>query len=158
MKKRIFAGLFFLLLGSKAYSQLADKVILNTVANSIYATYKRPIEKKLILFSIWVSTDKTGKIDSIYYSQIAHPLEIDSIVNRMVIKRDILKHSSYVKGHANSLFVLPILYRPLNDISAIYLPDLGADFSNLIPTQRQFPNKKIIVEKATEITVHETVN
>ncbi|QPH38726.1 hypothetical protein [Pedobacter endophyticus] len=157
-KKITLLHLFVFAIITEAYAQLANKSTLNTIANSINKIYRKPIDKKLVLFSIWVSTDKNSKVDSVYFSEMSPPLTIDMVLDTAEIKTFFKRSSKLEKKFSNTLFIIPILYRPLNNIAAIYLPDLGRDFSNLIPEQAKFRNKKLIVEKPTEITIHETVN
>lgn len=159
MKKiLIFIGVLFTLVTS-GFAQIKNRgTVINLISNSIFDTYKRPVENKIIMLSIWLSTDASGKIDSVYFSDISAPLSIENVIKTSFIKKEIKEKCAFIKVYPNALIVLPIMYRRPDDLFASHLFELGKDFTNLFPDQSKFPKKKIIVERPASVAVHDEIN
>lgn len=137
-------------LNSEAQTIQIDK-LYKIVINSMIATYKKPIEKKTILFSIWISVDSKGMADSVAFSKIMHPLQLEDFINPASISAYCKSQKEMFKNYKNSVIVVPIIHFPDN-IATLYLYELGEDFGSLFPLPGQYPGKRLVVNKPSRVS------
>lgn len=154
---RTFGAIILLSLSvsSRAQTIQIDK-LYKVIINSMIATYKKPIDKKTILFSVWISVDSKGRADSVAFSKIMHPLQLEDFINPTAISAYCKSQKDLFQNYKNSIIVVPIIHFPDN-IATLYLYELGQDFGSLFPAPGQYPGKRLFVNKPSRVSWTEEI-
>lgn len=147
----------FLCLFNNARGQVIDNKVIGNLITKNVATGGKVDPKKIFIFSIFLSVNNQGKIDSVFFSKIREPWILENEIRTKPILSYFLKTEPFVfKQHKNSIIIFPVLLRDFEEIQATYLSELALDFSSLFDVGDTFRQRQIIIGKP--LTVRYTVD
>ena len=152
---KLFMKIIYLILSSilsfSYNTVLAQKFDHNDLIPPVTVNLKsgKPVDtKKILLFSIFISVNDKGMVDSVYFSKIKEPWVLASEINlQLIIDFYKIKNVSAFQEYKNCLIMKPVISRNLDDILASYLPALTIDFQNLFLRPESDKEKKLILSK-----------
>lgn len=122
------------------------------ISSKIHKSYKKPDVHKVIVFSVFLTTNATGIVDSVFFSEVDRPITLEDIIDTKEIKQKYIGAKFKVKDIRNGLVVMPVMIRVLGDIKATYLASLGIDYANLFNVPDKQSKSKIILCKPTVVS------
>jgi len=147
MKKILLAGLL-LSITQICYAQIIDlskqKLKLGIDFKDTYM--HNPFIKKAFIFSINVSVDKLGKIDSVYFSK-TKDVELKDAIDLSGIRKSVITEKTFFKAYKNSIIIIPVMALNLNDQFISNQSSLLQEWEALFPNVNKFKNKHIVLCK-----------
>jgi len=139
-------------------------VLLNTqfclaqtvdVTKLIEITFKNsyinnPYIKKAFIFSVSVSVNNLGKIDSIYFSK-TEDVELKDAMDLYRIRKSVNEEKVFFSNHKNCVVTIPIMALNLNDQYISNQQSLLREWETLFPNVNKFKNRRVILCKPISI-------
>lgn len=147
MKKILLAGLL-LSITQICYAQIIDlsKQNLKLGIGFKDAYMDNPFIKKAFIFSISISVNKLGKIDSIYFSK-TEDVELKDAMDINRIKKSIISEKAFFSRYKNCVVNIPVMALNLNDQYISNQQSLLREWGGLFPNVNKFKNKRVLLCK-----------
>ncbi|MCZ4225440.1 hypothetical protein [Pedobacter rhodius] len=148
MKKTLIVGLLLLSITQICYAQIVDlsKQNLKLGIGFKEAYMNNPFIKKAFVFSISVSVNKLGKIDSIYFSK-TEDVELGNAMDINQIRKSVIAEQTFFGHYKNCVVVIPVMGLNLNDQYISNQQSLLREWSGLFPNVNKFKSKRVILCK-----------
>ena len=127
---------------------------LGPIMNSISQTYKTPIDERIIIFSASIFVNDRGVVDSLRFSNSTLG-DLSFLLNKKNIIKDYLSRKNLFVNYKNSVIVIPIFYKNMNEYSAKFLVDTSKDFRNLYPKNEEVKGRKLYFARPSVVSVSE---
>lgn len=114
MKKILFTIIIHLSLMQLSFAQIIDVSKLKLGIDFKDTYMHNPFIKKAFIFSINVSVDKLGKIDSVYFSK-TKDVELKDAMDLSGIRKSVITEKTFFKAYKNSIIIMPVMALNLND-------------------------------------------
>ena len=115
------------------------------------STYiNNPSIKKAFIFSISISVNKLGKIDSVYFSKIENT-ELGEAMDINQIKKSIASEKLFFSHYKNCVVNIPVMALNLNDQFISNQHSLLREWETLFPDVNKFRYKRIILCKPISV-------
>lgn len=105
-----------------------------------------PFIKKAFIFSISVSVNNLGKVDSVYFSK-TEDVELKDAMDLTRIKKTTIAEKTFFSNYKNSLVIIPVMALNLNDQYISNQESLLREWGGLFPNVNKFKNKRIVLCK-----------
>jgi len=109
-----------------------------------------PAIKKAFIFSISISVNKIGKIDSIYFSKIENA-ELGDAMDINQIRKSVISEKAFFSRYKNSVVNIPVMALNLNDQYISNQHALLREWETLFPNVNKFKKKNIVLCKPISI-------
>ena len=149
MKKTLILGLLIsLLITNFCYAQVIDisKQNLKIGIGFKKAYMNNPFIKKAFIFSISVSVNKLGKIDSVYFSK-TEDVELKDAMDLDQIVKSVIAEKIFFNNYKNCVVIIPVMGLNLNDQYISNQQQLLREWGELFPNINKFKNKQVILCK-----------
>lgn len=156
MRNFLICFLFTCLIQGAKAQIIEQNDLYNLISAKIHKSYKKPDPQKIIVFSVFLSTNSKGIVDSVFFSNPDGPTLLEDIVDVKEIKQKYIAKKFKTYGIGKSLIVMPVMIRVLGDIKATYLTSLGIDYANLFNVTDTKSKKNIILCKPTVVSFSTT--
>ncbi|WP_029279326.1 hypothetical protein [Pedobacter borealis] len=149
MKKIIIITAMVLLTTQFCLAQTVDvtKLIEITFKNSYV---NNPYMKKAFIFSVSVSVNNLGKVDSIYFSK-TEDVELKDAMDLYRIRKSVNEEKVFFSHYKNCVITIPIMALNLNDQYISNQQSLLREWETLFPNVNKFKNRCVILCKPISI-------
>ena len=148
MKKRIVCLIIGLSIAQICLAQIIDLSKHNLkLGIGFKDTYmNNPHIKKAFIFSISVSVNKLGKIDSVYFSK-TEDVELKDAMDLDQIVKSVNAEKIFFNNYKNCVLIIPFMGLNLNDQYISNQQQLLREWGELFPNINKFKSKKVILCK-----------
>ena len=149
MKKVIIITAMALLNTQFCLAQTVDvtKLIEITFKNSYV---NNPYMKKAFIFSVSVSVNNLGRVDSIYFSK-TEDVELKDAMDLYRIRKSVNEEKVFFSHYKNCVITIPIMALNLNDQYISNQQQLLREWETLFPNVNKFKNRRVILCKPISI-------
>ncbi len=123
------------------------KLIEITFKNSYV---NNPYMKKAFIFSVSVSVNNLGKVDSIYFSK-TEDVELKDAMDLYRIRKSVNEEKVFFSHYKNCVITIPIMALNLNDQYISNQQSLLREWETLFPNVNKFKNRCVILCKPISI-------
>lgn len=131
--------------------QLCSAQIVDVSKLKLGITFKEsymdnPFIKKAFIFSVSVSVNKLGKVDSVYFSK-TKDVELKDAMDLARIKKSAFSEKIFFSAYKNSIVIIPVMALNLDDQYISNQDQLLREWGGLFPNVNKFKNKRIVLCK-----------